>query len=219
MTRKNEFGISNVIIEVPSNYEIQAKQLASNLTNQKNVFIEIDCMPNGHLNPFHYGNGLNSAKIILDIAGSFLGDDMFWLEQKINDSEKFNFTPNYSLGEKLGLWKRIRENNYHDLNWGEPFCVKNESSAKIWHPNLRKTSATRSSIIKFIIEEKVYLQPLFTPLQAVNCSSWNMSYRLVFLCTNEKEPEFIGGLWISRPGLKIYPDKNSVVGLISTQTL
>jgi hypothetical protein len=46
-----------------------------------------------------------------------------------------------------------------------------------------------------------------------------MSYRLVFLYQELAEPEFIGGIWISRPGYKIYPDKNSVVGLISTQVV
>jgi len=226
MEKRKEFGVSSKIIEIPVNYENQAKQLASSLTsNQKNVFIEIDCMPNGHLNSFNYSNGVKSAKTILKIAGSFLGDDRLWLEQKIGVSEKSIFIPNYGLGEKLGLWKRVRENDYRELiNWSKPFCVKNDSGlTKIWHPGLRKSqrtgSATRSSIVEFIKEHKTYLQPLFTPLKAVTPSSWNMAYRLVFFCPAFSEPEFVGGLWISRSGLKIYPDQNSVVGLISTQVV
>jgi len=129
------------------------------------------------------------------------------------------------LGERLGLWKRVRENDYRELiNWDKPFCVKDDNGlTKIWHPGLRKShssgSATRGSIVKLIREQNAYLQPLFTPLRAISHSSWNMSYRLVFFCSGIKEPEFIGGLWISRSGLKIYPDKNSVVGLISTQAI
>jgi hypothetical protein len=226
MKKRTEFGISSKIIEIPANYENQAKQLASSLTlNQKNVFIEIDCMPNGHLNSFNYNNGTKSAKTILEIAGSFLGDDRLWLEQKIGISEKSTFIPNYGLGEGLGLWKRVRENDYRELiNWNKPFCVKNDNGlTKIWHPGLRKSqrtgSATRSAIIVFIREQRTYLQSLFTPLKAVYPSSWNMSYRLVFFCSGVLEPEFIGGLWISRSGLKIYPDKNSIVGLISTQVI
>ena len=223
---QNFFGVSNEIIEIPTIYENQAKQLASSLTfNQSRVFIEIDCMPNGHLNSFHHDNGIQSAKTILKIAGSFLGQDKLWLEQKIGVSEKTIFKPNYDLGESMGLWKRIRENDYLDLiSWDKPFCVKNvKGLTKIWHPNLRKIqktgSATRCSIIKFIKDERVYLQPLFTPLKAIKFSSWGMIYRLVFFCSAESEPEFIGGLWISRSGLKIYPDKNSIVGLISTQAI
>lgn len=226
MEKRKEFGISSKIIEIPVNYENQAKQLASSLTlNQKNVFIEIDCMPNGHLNAFNYNNGIKSAKTIVAIAGPFLGDDRLWLEQKIGVSEKSIFIPNYGLGERLGLWKRIRENDYNELiNWNRPFCIKNDSGlTKIWHPNLRKShqtgSATKGSIVKLIkeTEQNAYLQPLFTPLRGINYSSWNMIYRLVFFCSDKQEPEFIGGLWISRSGLKIYPDKNAVVGLISTQ--
>lgn len=223
---ENLFGVSKEIIEIPIAYENEAKELVNNLwLNNSSVLIEIDCRPNGHLNPFQFDNGTKSAKIILELGGSFLGEERALLEQKITQANQNSFVPNYSRGEYLGLWKRVKENDYRELiNWDEPFCVKNEKGiTKIWHPDLRRYqksgAATRSSIVRFIREERTYLQKLFAPLPAINFSSWGMSYRLVFFCQKNQEPEFIGGLWISRPGLKIYPDKNAVVGLISTQVL
>ena len=220
------FGVSNEIIELAPAYEQEAKNLALNLRNDasgKNYFIEIECFPNGKLNEFHYGNGLESAKTILNLGGSFIGEERAWLSQKIGVSEQKPFYPNYLLGEKLGLWKRIRQNDCHELlDWSKPFCVKNAKGlTKIWHPELRKFYrtgfATRSSIIRFIREETVYLQPFFKPLQAINYISWKMNYRLVFFYGEQAEPEFIGGIWVSRPGYKIYPGKDSIVGLISPQ--
>lgn len=222
----NLFGISNEIIELNPAYEKEAKTLALNLRNDaggKNYFIEIECFPNGKLNQFHYGNGLESAKKILNIGGSFIGEEQAWLAQKIGVSEQKPFYLDYLIGEKLGLWERIRQNNCHELlDWSKPFCVKNAKGlTKIWHPELRKLYrtgfATRSSIIRFIREETAYLQAFYQPLQAINSISWKMNYHLVFFYHEEAEPEFIGGIWVSRPGYKIYPDKDSIIGLISPQ--
>lgn len=225
MEKKPSFGVSNEIIEIPVVYENLGKELANKFCNAINqpLFIEIDCVPNGELNVFKLGNGLDSAKTIANIAGTFLGDDKRWLEEKIKNITSSTWQPDYSIGEDLSIWKRIDNNNYNQLlDWSRPFCIKNTKGlTKIWHPEWRKFSrtgfATRKSIINFILGEKVYLQPFFIPLVAVNNPDWRMVYRLVFLSNGNNNSEFIGGLWISRPEFKIYPDKDSIVGLISTK--
>lgn len=223
MEKKNVFETSNEIIELPNVYEDQARNLATQLTinSNKNLFLEIDCAPNGHLNPFHYRNGLGSVRTLLEINHSFLGSDQAWLEKRIAVAAECE--PDYSLAEKIGLWKRVNENNFEELiDWSLPFCVKNyKGVTKIWHPQWRKFFhlgfATRSSIIKFIKEEKAYVQPFHLPLSAINNIYWRMTYRLIFFCSPGSEPEFIGGFWISRVGFKIYPSKDSILGLISSE--
>jgi len=227
MEKKNLFKNSNEILELDRSYENQAKELLINLQPEKkqNFFAEIDCAPNGQLNLISYGNGLKSAEIILDLAGSLLGSEKHWLKSKIELSKDSNFKIDYPLGEKLGLWQRVCANDYEKiLDFSQPFCIKNDKSlTKIWYPEWRvfgnhKGFATRGSIIKFIHEETTYLQKFHMPLASVGASHWRMTYRLVFFCSASQEaPEFVGGLWISRPGFKIYPDKNSVVGLIAPQ--
>lgn len=219
---EKKFGISKKIIELSENYETSAQQLVSKLNPKKPVFIEIDCMPNGQLNVFNYQDGRDSLKSIIAIGESFIGVDRVLMEQRIANTEIF--TPNYGAGEYLGLWKRVKEDNLPLVDWSKPFCLKNDHGlSKIWFPGLRRHhktgSATRNSLIRFIKEERVYLQPIFKPLPAISFPSWGMFYRLIFFCSKDFEPEFMGGLWISRSGLKIYPDEKSVIGLISPQTI
>jgi hypothetical protein len=227
MEEKNLFKSSNEILELDRSYEDQARELVKQLQPEKrqNFFVEIDCAPNGQLNLTRYGNGLKSAEIIFDLANSFLGTDKDDLKNKIEISKTSDFQTNYCFGEKIGLWQRVRVNDYEKLlDFSQPFCVKNEKGlTKIWYPHWRLFGnnngfATKGSIIKFIAEETAYLQKFYMPLAAIGISYQRMTYRLVFFCSVLQEaPEFIGGLWISRPGFKIYPDKDSTVGIIAPQ--
>ena len=223
--KKNQFEFSHEIIELNQFYNNQATEFAKKLRgNTENFFLEIECSPNGQLNPFYYGNGLESAKLIQNHAGVFMGKDFDYLKEKIKLSQTSNFVTDFSLGEKLNLWERVGADDYQEkLDWSQPFCIKNKTGiTKIWHPNWRQIGynmgfSTRGSITTFLHENQTYFQKFYAPLAAPSLSlQHRMHYRLIF-CLSEiqKEPEFIGGLWISRVGFKIYPGKGSVVGLIA----
>jgi len=102
--------------------------------SENGIFIALDCFPKEKLNPFHYKNGLKDVKVIMNLAGSFLGTDRDYLEKKITQAEKNDFKTDFSLGEKIGLWKKITPNNCYDsLDWSQPFVIKDKfDSTKIW---------------------------------------------------------------------------------------
>lgn len=228
--KKYPFVSSNEILEIEQLNVSQAKQLIGELRiNEKQcAFISLDCVPDESLKAFNYGNGLESAKIIRDLGNSYIGPELPWFEKKIWEAGKSNFKVDFKIGENLNLWNRVTPNNYQEkINWDEPFCVKNEKGlTKIWHPQWRRFGdkfgcATKGSIIRLIHEESTYLQNFYLPLNNQNyAEKWKMFYRLVFFAEADQEkPEFIGGLWISRPSFKIYPGTNSIVGLISPLTI
>lgn len=222
---KIQFIPSEHIVELNQRLESNAIQLANQLRGENtNFFLEIDCSPNDNLNPFFYNNGFKSAQIINDLAASFLGSDSLWLKKKLEKSEANIFETDFSLGEKIGLWERVNANNYQEkLDWSQPFCIKNKKGiTKIWHPAWRQIGyqmglSTTNVIVKFLQEDKTYLQKFYTPLQVPHLSlQHRMHYRLVFFIGDTNlTPEFIGGIWISRVGFKTYTCKDSVVGLIS----
>lgn len=220
--KKEKSIFSNVIIELNNNYESQAKNLVSKLNPEgENGLIAIDCSPNGSLNPFYYENGLKSAAIIARLAGSFLGSDRFWLKNIIKSSGESAFRTNLEIGEKIGLWERVRYDECQEkLNWNQPFCVKNNrKQTRVWHPDWRMLEgegfSARKDIFKFIAENVAYTQKFYFPLPAVNRpeNQW-MHYRLVFY-VRENQVEFIGGLWLGRKDFKLFLTEKTTVGLIS----
>ncbi|QQG52782.1 MAG: hypothetical protein HY931_00925 [Candidatus Falkowbacteria bacterium] len=228
---KNEkFVPSNEILQVFESHVFQAKQLVSKLPKPENqdVFIALDCSPNGSLNAFNYGSGLKSAQIIKNLAGSFLRDELPWLENKLYSASQHEFEIDFKAGVELGLWEPLNSQNFErKLNWNQPFCVKNTKGVtKIWHPEWRRLGykngfTTRTGIIKFIYSGESYLQKFYMPLNTPGLPlSWRMHYRLVFLAPKqEEELEFIGGIWISRQGFKIFQEENAVIGLLSPLTV
>jgi len=220
---KNEFSVSGNIAEISQWHKIEAERLVEKLqsAHQEEGLISLDCAPGGNkLNPFHYNNGRNDAGVVKSLAGSFLGDDLAWLEEKIALSSRSAFKTDYAIGEKLALWQRVRPNDYQQkIDWSHPFCVKHENGAsRIWHPNRRQLGynnnlSTVGAIKEFIFSDTSYLQKFFIPPIAENNQS--IIFRLIFICQKNKTPEMIAGLWISRPGFKVYPDKKATVGLIS----
>jgi hypothetical protein len=231
MKSKNQsFVSSNSIMELEEFHASQAKNLISKLKTDadRNVFIEVDCAPNGNLNPFHYGNGLKSMEIIKNLAGSLLRNELASLERKLDLARKSEFKTSFTLGEQAGLWRRISPLDYEEkLDWSKAFCIKNERGlTKIWHPEWRRLGfkngfSTRGSLIEFIHSERTYLQKFYMPLPAPEGgANWRMYYRLVFFIPeSQSDLELIGGLWISRPGYKIYPEENALVGLVSPLTI
>lgn len=240
-TAENQFSISKDILGLEEFNKIQAVLLINKLRKKDapTVFIQLDCIPNFNLNAFSYGNGLKAAEMIRDLAGSYLAADRPWLERKIYSAGQSQFKTDFELGEEAGLWKRVLPEDYQEkINWEKPFCLKNtEGKTKIWHPKWRELCrdlirrrrisnisespfASRDLIIAFIYSGPVYLQRFYLPLSIPinNNPGWHMYYRLVFLAEAGKKLDFIGGLWISRPGFKIYPGKDSLVGLVSPLT-
>lgn len=227
--RKVNFISSNNIMELDDFHAIKANELVAKLrTNvQESIFVEIDCAPNGSLNAFNYGNGLNSVKIIKEIGFPLLRNELAEWERKIQAASNSSFQTDFALGEIAGLWKKITMNNYSEmLDWSQPFCLKNEKGlTRIWHPEWRLLGfkngfSTRSTIMEFIAAGNVYWQKFYMPLSTPECGpNWRMYYRLVFFSpANSFDLELMGGLWISRPGYKIYPEENSLVGLVSPLT-
>lgn len=220
---KKEFTFSNVIIELNCSYELQAQKLATQLnpTGEQGL-MAIDCSPNGNLNAFYYGNGLESAGIIRKAAESFLGADLAWLERMIKNSKESAFKTNFKIGENAGLWEKINYENYREkLDWSLPLCIKNDRGrTKVWYPNWPKLGyksgfSTKGEIIKFINENNAYAQKFYLPLPVANQPiNQRMCYRLVFY-TDNQGAEFVGGLWLSRPEFKIFLAKDATVGLIS----
>jgi len=227
---KNAYGISSEVLEINELNRIQAEFLIRKLRQEddKSTFIEVDCVPNGQLNAFHYRNGHQTAQIMIDLAGDTLEKEKSWLEEMIMESKNSGFETNLSVAEKAGLWKRVSINNYSELlNWREPFCIKNEKGlTRIWHPDHRilnngQEFSTRGGITTFIAENTCCLQKYYLPLAALKQGpQWRMIYRLVFFAEEGKTNfDFVGGIYICRPRFKIYLDKSSVIGLISPFTL
>ncbi|MFA6514443.1 MAG: hypothetical protein WCT50_04135 [Patescibacteria group bacterium] len=148
----NQFVSSHSILKLNELNAAQCKILINklNLVKNQDSFVEFDCVPNGSLNLFRYGDGLKSAKItknlvnlllfddiknpglneeIGEITSSFLGKDSFWLERKIISTKNSGLAIDFRTGVKLGLWKLITSESYSDdylkeLGWGKSFCVK-----------------------------------------------------------------------------------------------
>lgn len=223
MEKNLSFTSSNVIRELAPIYENQAKELAEKLgVDHKNSLIEIQCAPNGQLNAFHYGSGVQTAEIILELAGSFLGSDLDIFKKRISVAKKSDFKTDFDLGERLGLWSRITPNDYLEkIDWKQSFCIKNEKGlSRIWNHEKGKSGymegfATRETIKNAINDGPAYHLPFYRPLRLEGGDEGQVVYRLVFFRYTERT-EFIGGLWISRNNFKVYIKKDSIVGLIKT---
>lgn len=220
------FNFCDKILELSSSNKKSAEEIIRLIQKESKdgIFVALDCLPKEKLNPFHYQNGLKDVKVIMELAGSSLKTNRDYLEKKIIQAEKNDFKTDFSLGEKIGLWKRIAPNSGYDaLDWSQPFVIKNKfNSTKIWHPDWREWSypqgfATRGAIISLINEGSAYVQKFHAPLLSTDGTSvLRMIYRLIFFCKDKNSsPEFIGGLWICRPGFKIYLGPGSLAGLIS----
>lgn len=229
MKKKNQFLSSNDILELDPLYLNQAENLIAEVKNEikQTVFVELDCAPNGGLNAFYYRNGIKSAKIIKNLTASFLGrEDFYYLDQAIEEANNANFETDFKLGEKIGLWEKITRTNFTEkISWDKPFCIKFKNGlTRIYRPDWKSLPEYYGFSRRWLIIISIYEQPNdcwlqknYNPLPDLNnVPGHGMIYRLVFLCEpNQEKPELIGGLWISRPGLKIYLDKKSMVGLIS----
>jgi hypothetical protein len=151
----NQFVSSHSILKLNELNAMQGKILIKKLNLMKNYdsFVELDCLPNGSLNLFRYGDGLKSAKITKDlinlllfndslnpgvnkgigeITNSFLGKDSFWLEKRVVSTQNSGLAIDFRAGVKLGLWKLITSEHYSDdylkeLSWEKSFCVKPEA--------------------------------------------------------------------------------------------
>lgn len=228
--KKQKFVSSCEIMELEEFHAMQAKSLISKLRNDlsQNVFMELDCIPNGNLNAFNYGNGLKSMELIKNLAGTLLRNELPEIESKIYSAKNSKIETDFTLGAEVGLWEKIDVDNYQEkLNWNKAFCIKNAKGlTKIWHPDWRRLGykngfSTRSAVISFIHSQETYLQKFYLPLPVPSSGpAWRMYYRLVFFAAaNKIEPELMGGLWISSPGFKIYSSENSQIGLISPLTV
>jgi hypothetical protein len=195
------------------------------------AIIAIDCAPNGQLNVLGYQDGTAAAKKLIILGKSFLEDNGKSISHLIARVEQDKpLVTNFSLGESLGLWHRIRPNDWEMIiDWQKPFVVKNENGkTKIWHPDWRlyrrqfrdNGFATKTAIVRFIRENKAYWQNWYNPLaNLTNDPSWRIIFRLLFSGGNDQKPEFLGGLWIGRHACKVYPGSDAIIGLVKPSNL
>jgi hypothetical protein len=134
-----------------------------------------------------------------------------------------------SYGERMGLWVRVKPENFFQFPWEEGFCLKPLKSSKcrgveIFHPTNKKRKSknrTRGSSTKTRIQKtlnqygEMYLQSLIEPEDCPFFLGNKIALRVFFGYNIEKdEYEFIGGVWNSRPNLKIHGASDTVMGII-----
>ena len=108
MKAESIFEVSKEIVEISNLYKSLAQNLVANFNSRtnRNLFVEIDCVPSVGLNAFHIGNGSKSAQTIIYVAKT-LSQESYLTETIVDNSNWTDSTwaPSYSLGEKVGLWK------------------------------------------------------------------------------------------------------------------
>ncbi len=134
-----------------------------------------------------------------------------------------------SYGEKMGLWKKVQSEDFFQFPWEKGFCLKPKQSSKcrgveIFHPTSRKRkskdrvkgASTKTRIRKTLVKyEEMYLQSLIEPEDCPFFSGNKMALRIFFgYNVKEKEYQFLGGVWNSRPNLKIHGASDTVMGII-----
>jgi len=129
-------------------------------------------------------------------------------------------------GQNLNFWSEVTLNDYRDFNWNEGFCLKTKKNSKcrgieIWSPDKirlgkKKISgaATRTRIIRILQEEGImYYQSFIKPM--LDPDGNPMIYRLFFLYDiSKKRYIYAGGLWNSRPNLKVHGAPDCTFGAV-----
>jgi len=134
-----------------------------------------------------------------------------------------------SYGEKMGLWKKVTPEDFSQFPWEEGFCLKPLKSSKcrgveIFHPankkrknkNRTRGASTKTRIQKTLSHYKeMYLQPLIEPENCPFFLGNKMALRIFFGYNVKKsEYQFLGGVWNSRPNLKIHGSSDTIMGII-----
>lgn len=120
---------------------------------------------------------------------------------------------NKSYGEKLGWWRKIKNNSY--LSWERGFVLKPLQGSKmqnveIWDPEQRPRSSTRNQIMATLKKNVMYCQPFLPPIK--KRTSWRI-YR-PFYGYSPKEKGWIpmGGIWVARSNLRVHGTRDAVFG-------
>ncbi|HCU70319.1 MAG TPA: hypothetical protein DIC35_01020 [Candidatus Moranbacteria bacterium] len=134
---------------------------------------------------------------------------------------------NKSYGDKLGLWTEVGIEDFDVLPWNQGFCIKPLQNSKcrdveIWCPwhNSKKTGiggcSTRTRIYRILEKNgRMYLQNFISPENSVVYG--HMMILRVFFGYDALREEyvFMGGVWNSRPNLKIHGTPDTVIGPIN----
>lgn len=134
-----------------------------------------------------------------------------------------------SYGLKMNLWKEVGTENFFQLPWEQGFCLKPQQSSKcrgveIFHPvngkmknNTKIRGASTKTRIQKILTQygKMYLQPLIEPDNCPFLIGNKIVLRVFFGYNIEKaEYQFLGGVWNSRPNLKIHGASDTIMGVV-----
>jgi len=121
---------------------------------------------------------------------------------------------NKAYGERMGWWKKVFDGQ--ELPWDISFVLKPVQGSKargleIWDlAQNRPGSSTRSRILRTLAEYgSMYLQPLIDPLEDEN--GWKI-LRIFYGYDPLGGWICLGGLWNSRPNLRIHGAKDALFG-------
>jgi len=132
-----------------------------------------------------------------------------------------------SYGLKIGLWEKVGKEDLFNLPWDEGFCLKPLQNSKcrgveIYHPTFKKKSgfkkiggiSTKTRIGKVLDRHgEMYLQKFLEPNDCPFCPGNKLALRVFFGFNIETgEYEFLGGVWNSRPNLKIHGALDTLMG-------
>lgn len=124
-----------------------------------------------------------------------------------------------SYGLSLGLWKKIHSRE--ELDFDKAFVLKPLQGSKtrdmyLWHPERLPGTVTRTKIENALISHKdgMFMQLYIDPMRIdISGEQHCMMYRVYFgLDPKEKTWKFLGGLWNSRPNVKIHGASDAVFG-------
>jgi hypothetical protein len=121
-----------------------------------------------------------------------------------------------SYGVHLGLWTEVSDPAV--LPWDQGFVLKPRQGSKcqaitVWHPGHKKTDgcSTRTKIHTTLVQHgTMYCQPFIEPQ---NIEGRYLIYRVYFAyCPETCTWRCLGGLWMSRPNLKVHGASDSQIG-------
>jgi hypothetical protein len=189
--------------------------------------VAIDCVPNKHLNAFHYVDGRKDLNTLAQLSPE-RKEELISLKKM---TEKFKV--NYPVGERAGLWQLLTKEHYQEeIDWEIPFVIKKTNGEMmIFDPSLiakkmkgkinaqdvrHHGASNKAELIKFLYTKGAnYYQQYFSPLPGPVNPCRNATYRLLFHFSNQQKATFIGGFWISGYKLRIKNEDHLRTGLVT----
>lgn len=220
----SELHHSNTVKSINRENLAEAKDLSLEIAKQHRSYglLAIDCAPNGNLNAFYYNQAWNILhRLVQSKISDKLSLDKRLIEGFLHHSIPASFATDYKVGSRLGLWEVA---DIKKLDWENPFCVRHDNLSRIWHPNGKyfghgQGLNGKQAIKDFVNEKTSYIQPFHNPLNLNDSEEgkkWKTIYRL-FFWAERAQAQYLGGVWLSAPMMKVLPIKQAIMGRIAAQ--